>query len=130
MVFFFDEAHLIFKGANPYMIDEIEKIVRLIRSKGVGIFFITQYVEDIPEKILSNLSSKIIHSLRAYTPNEIKKVKALANSIRQEEGIDYEEAILNLKKGEAIVSFWKRTLFQLLRKSSYKTSSFKAWSSK
>lgn len=87
------------------MIDEIEKIVRLIRSKGVGIFFITQYVEDIPEKILSNLSSKIIHSLRAYTPNEIKKVKALANSIRQEEGIDYEEAILNLKKGEAIVSF-------------------------
>lgn len=105
MVFFFDEAHLIFKGANPYMIDEIEKIVRLIRSKGVGIFFITQYVEDIPEKILSNLSSKIIHSLRAYTPNEIKKVKALANSIRQEEGIDYEEAILNLKKGEAIVSF-------------------------
>ena len=105
MVFFFDEAHLIFKGANPYMIDEIEKIVRLIRSKGVGIFFITQYVEDIPEKILSNLSSKIIHSLRAYTPNEIKEVKALANSIRQEEGIDYEEAILNLKKGEATVSF-------------------------
>lgn len=131
MVFFFDEAHLIFKGANPYMIDEIEKIVRLIRSKGVGIFFITQYVEDIPEKILSNLSSKIIHSLRAYTPNEIKKVKALANSIRQEEGIDYEEAILNLKKGRSYSKFFGRGLCSsYCEKSSYKTSSFKAWSSK
>ncbi|MCT1796222.1 DUF853 domain-containing protein [Helcococcus kunzii] len=104
IVFFFDEAHLLFDEADTVLFELVEKIVRLIRSKGVGIFFVTQKSTDIPDDILSQLSNRVQHSLRAYTPKEQKEVKAIAESFRQEEGMDLVEEILNLKTGEAIVS--------------------------
>lgn len=104
IVFFFDEAHLLFDEGNNALYSLVEKIVRLIRSKGVGIFFVTQRATDIPNEILSQLSNRVQHSLRAYTPKEQKDVKAIAESFRQEEGLDLVEEILNLKTGEAIVS--------------------------
>lgn len=103
-VFFFDEAHLIFKDAPKALIEKIEMIVRLIRSKGVGVFFITQNPLDIPESVLGQLSNKIQHALRAYTPKEIKNIKSIAESYRQEEGEDLAKIIQNLQVGEAIVS--------------------------
>ena len=104
IVFFFDEAHLLFDSGNKILIDKIEKIVRLIRSKGVSVFFVTQKATDIPEDILAQLGNRIQHSLRAYTPNEQKEVRAIADSFRQDGSMDIVEEILNLKTGEAIVS--------------------------
>lgn len=104
IVFFFDEAHLLFDDKNEVVNELVEKIVRLIRSKGVGIFFVTQKATDIPDKVLSQLGNRIQHSLRAYTPKEQKEAKAIAESFRQDGDMDLVEEILNLKTGEAIVS--------------------------
>lgn len=104
IVFFFDEAHLLFDEADPVLFSIVEKIVRLIRSKGVGIFFVTQKATDIPDDILGQLGNRVQHSLRAYTPKEQKEVRAIAESFRQEDDKNLVEEILNLKTGEAIVS--------------------------
>lgn len=104
MVFFFDEAHLLFNNGSKALLEKIELIVRLIRSKGVGVFFITQKTTDIPDGVLSQLSNRIQHSLRAFTPKEQKEVAVIANSFRQDYSMDLVEEILNLKTGEAIVS--------------------------
>lgn len=105
MVFFFDEAHLLFDDASKELLDKIEQVVKLIRSKGVGIYFCTQNPRDIPEGVLSQLGNKVQHALRAYTPADQKRVKAAAESFRANPDFDTEEAISNLGTGEAIVSF-------------------------
>lgn len=104
IVFFFDEAHLIFENNDHTLTKKIESIVRLIRSKGVGIFFVSQKATDLPDDVLSQLSTKIQHSLSAYTPNEQKAVKAISAAFRQETKSDLFDEILNLKVGEAIFS--------------------------
>lgn len=104
VVFFFDEAHLLFDKKNTAAVEKIELITRLIRSKGVGVFYVTQKATDIPDSVLSQLGNRIQHTLRAYTPKEQKEVKAVADSFRQAENTDLVEEILNLKVGEAIVS--------------------------
>ncbi|MDO4778145.1 MAG: DUF853 family protein [Tissierellia bacterium] len=104
IVFFFDEAHLLFEEGMKVLIDKIEMIVRLIRSKGVGIFFVTQKATDIPNDVLAQLGNRVQHALNAYTPKEQKEVKAIADSFRQEGEVDLVEEILNLRTGEAIVS--------------------------
>lgn len=104
-VFFFDEAHLLFKDAPKAFVEKIEQMVRLIRSKGVGIFFITQNPLDLPESILAQLGNRVQHALRAYTPKEIKAVKTAADTFRQNPEIDTAEAITTLEVGEALISF-------------------------
>lgn len=104
LVFFFDEAHSLFDGTPKALLDKIELIVRLIRSKGVGVFFITQNTTDIPEAVASQLGNRIQHGLRAFTPKELKTVKAVADSFRQESGEDLAQVIQVLKVGEAVVS--------------------------
>ncbi|MBQ4307165.1 MAG: DUF853 family protein [Lachnospiraceae bacterium] len=105
MVFFFDEAHLLFKGASKLLLEKIEQVVKLIRSKGVGVFFITQVPSDIPDGVLAQLGNKVQHALHAYTPNDQKAVRAAANSYRINPNFDTYETLLNLGTGEAIVSF-------------------------
>lgn len=105
LVFFFDEAHLLFSNADKELIELIQQTVKLIRSKGVSIFFITQNPNDIDNAVLSQLSNKIEHGLRAYTPAEKKKIKAIADSFRENKGFDVESEIENLGTGEAVVSF-------------------------
>ncbi|MDY0274917.1 MAG: DUF853 family protein [Desulfomicrobium sp.] len=104
MVFFFDEAHLLFDNAPKALIDTIEQVVRLIRSKGVGIYFVTQSPLDIPDRILGQLGLKIQHALRAYTPKEQKAVRTMAESFRPNPAFDTAEVITNLGTGEALVS--------------------------
>jgi len=104
MVFFFDEAHLLFEDAPKILLNKIEQVVRLIRSKGVGIFFITQNPADLPQDILGQLGNKIQHALRAYTPSEQKKVKAAADAFRPNPKFSTEEAITKLATGEALIS--------------------------
>lgn len=104
MVFFFDEAHLLFKGISKALEAKIEQIVRLIRSKGVGVFFISQSPSDIPEEVLGQLGCKIQHALRAYTPKDQKAVKTAAESFRPNPAFDTTEAITSLGTGEALVS--------------------------
>ncbi len=104
MVFFFDEAHLLFKEANRALLDKIEQVVRLIRSKGVGIYFVTQNPADIPDAVLAQLGNRIQHALRAYTPAEQKGLKAAAQSFRANPEFDTQEAIQGLGTGEALVS--------------------------
>lgn len=104
LVFFFDEAHLLFEGAPKALIDKVEQVVRLIRSKGVGIYFVTQNPRDLPENVLAQLGTRIQHALRAYTPTERKGVKAAAQSFRPNPAIDTETAINELGTGEALVS--------------------------
>lgn len=104
-VFFFDEAHLLFKDAPKAFVEKVEQMVRLIRSKGVGIFFITQNPLDLPETILAQLGNRVQHALRAYTPKEIKAVKTAADTFRQNPAIDTAEAITSLEVGEALISF-------------------------
>jgi len=104
MVFFFDEAHLLFKNAPKALIDKIEQVVRLIRSKGVGIYFITQSPLDIPEEVLGQLGMKIQHALRAFTPKDKKAVKLIAEAFRPNPAFDTEEVITTLGTGEALVS--------------------------
>lgn len=104
MVFFFDEAHLLFKGVSKALLEKIEQVVKLIRSKGVSIFFITQNPKDIPDGVLSQLGNKIQHALRAYTPADEKAVNAAAKSFRINPAFDTKEALLNLGTGEALIS--------------------------
>ena len=103
-VFFFDEAHMLFTDAPKALLTKVEQVVKLIRSKGVGIYFISQSPSDIPDKVLSQLSNRIQHGLRAYTPAEQKAVKAAAQAFRANPGFKTEEAILDLGVGEALVS--------------------------
>ncbi|MBR3255419.1 MAG: DUF853 family protein [Clostridia bacterium] len=105
MIFFFDEAHLLFDDLPDYIKTSVVQIVKLIRSKGIGIYFISQTPNDIPDEILAQLGNRVQHNLRAYTPAEQKIVKAVANSYRANPNFDTEEAILNLGTGEAIISF-------------------------
>ena len=104
MVFFFDEAHLLFDNASKTLLTKIEQVVKLIRSKGVGIYFITQNPKDIPEGIMGQLGNKVQHALRAYTPAEQKAAKAAAQSFRENPDFDTYEAITELATGEALVS--------------------------
>ncbi len=104
IIFFFDEAHLIFKDAPRSLLDKIEQIVRLIRSKGVGVYFITQQPADIPDSILAQLGNKLQHALRAYTPKERKGLKAAAQSFRPNPALNAEAALSELSTGEVLVS--------------------------
>ena len=105
LVFFFDEAHTLFEDTSKALIDKIEQVIRLIRSKGVGIYFITQYPTDIPDNILGQLGNRIQHALRAYTPKDQKAVRAAADTFRANPNFKTDEAIMNLETGEALVSF-------------------------
>ncbi|MDR1781945.1 MAG: DUF853 domain-containing protein [Bacilli bacterium] len=104
LVFFFDEAHLLFNDASDEFLEQIEKLVRLIRSKGIGIFFITQNPIDLPDNVLGQLGNKIQHALRAFTPKDQKAVKAMAETFRVNDGIDVEKDVIELKTGEALIS--------------------------
>jgi DNA helicase HerA-like ATPase len=104
LVFFFDEAHLLFNDAPPALVEKIEQVVRLIRSKGVGVYFVTQNPADIPEKVLAQLGNRVQHALRAYTPQEQKGVRAAASSFRVNPDIDTEKAITELGVGEVLIS--------------------------
>ena len=108
MVFFFDEAHLLFNGAPKALIEKIEQVVKLIRSKGIGVYFITQNPSDIPDGVLAQLGHKVEHALHAYTPSEEKKVKAAAASFRVNPSFDTIEALQSLGTGEALISFLDR----------------------
>ena len=105
MVFFFDEAHLLFKSAPKALLDKIEQVMKLIRSKGIGVFFITQNPSDIPGGVLAQLGNKIQHALRAYTPAEQKGIRAAASSFRVNPEFDTATVLQELKTAEAIVSF-------------------------
>jgi len=105
LVFFFDEAHMLFEGTSKALLDKIEQVIRLIRSKGVGIYFITQSPTDIPENILGQLGNRVQHALRAYTPKDQKAVKTAADTFRANPEFKTDEAIMNLETGEALVSF-------------------------
>jgi DNA helicase HerA-like ATPase len=104
LVFFFDEAHLLFSDAPTALLEKVELVVRLIRSKGVGVFFITQNPIDIPDKVLGQLGNRVQHALRAYTPRDQKAVRATAETMRPNPAIDIERAILELGVGEALLS--------------------------
>ena len=105
MVFFFDEAHLLFKDTPKALLQKIEQVVKLIRSKGIGVYFITQNPSDIPDEVLAQLGNKVQHALRAYTPAEQKGIKVAAQSYRANPDFDTAEIITNLGIGEAVVSF-------------------------
>jgi DNA helicase HerA-like ATPase len=104
LVFFFDEAHLLFDDAPDALLDTIEQVVRLIRSKGVGVYFVTQNPIDIPDKIAGQLGNRVQHALRAFTPRDQKAIRAAAETFRINPGLDVESAITELKVGEALVS--------------------------
>lgn len=105
MVFFFDEAHLLFEDAPKALLEKIEQVVRLIRSKGIGIYFVTQNPIDIPDRVLGQLGNRVQHALRAFTPRDQKAVKAAAQTFRANPEIDVEQVIGELAVGEALVSF-------------------------
>jgi DNA helicase HerA-like ATPase len=105
LVFFFDEAHLLFTDAPVALIDKIEQVVRLIRSKGVGVFFVTQNPADVPDKVLGQLGNRVQHALRAFSTRDQKAVKAAAETMRDNDKLDEEKAIIELGVGEALVSF-------------------------
>ena len=105
MVFFFDEAHLLFADANDALVQKIEQVVRLILSKGVGVYFVAQNPLDIPETILGQLGNRVQHALRAFTPRDQKAVRTAAQTLRQNPSVDTEKAITELGVGEALVSF-------------------------
>jgi uncharacterized protein len=105
LVFFFDEAHLLFNDAPKPLLDKIEQVVRLIRSKGVGVYFVTQNPLDVPEKVLAQLGNRVQHALRAFTPRDQKAVKAAAETFRPNPDLDTAKVITELGKGEALVSF-------------------------
>ncbi|MBM3538474.1 MAG: DUF853 family protein [Alphaproteobacteria bacterium] len=104
LVFFFDEAHLLFSDAPPALVDKVEQVVRLIRSKGVGIYFVTQSPTDIPDRVLGQLGNRVQHALRAFTPRDQKAVRAAAETFRASPGLDTAQAITELGVGEALVS--------------------------
>src|SRR5687767_9525092 len=105
LMFFFDEAHLLFADAPPALLEKVELVVRLIRSKGVGVFFVTQNPIDIPDKVLGQLGNRVQHALRAFTPRDQKAVKATAETMRPNPALDIEQVITELGVGEALVSF-------------------------
>lgn len=105
MIFFFDEAHLLFSDAPKALVQKIVQVVKLIRSKGVGVYFISQSPSDIPNDVLAQLSNRVQHALRAYTPAEQKAVRAAASAFRVNPAFDTETAIMELGVGEALVSF-------------------------
>jgi hypothetical protein len=104
LVFFFDEAHLLFNDAPAALIEKVEQVVRLIRSKGVGVYFVTQNPSDVPETVLGQLGNRVQHALRAFTPRDQKAVKTAAQTLRQNPTLDIEKAITELAVGEALVS--------------------------
>ena len=105
LAFFFDEAHLLFTDAPDALVEKIEQVVRLIRSKGVGVYFVTQNPADVPDKVLSQLGNRVQHALRAFSPRDQKAVKAAAETMRDNDKLDEETAITELGVGEALVSF-------------------------
>ena len=105
LVFFFDEAHLLFNDAPKALMDKIEQVVRLIRSKGVGVYFVTQNPVDVPDKVLAQLGNRVQHALRAFTPRDQKAVAAAAQTFRPNPKLDTAKVIMQLGKGEALVSF-------------------------
>ena len=105
LVFFFDEAHTLFDDTSKALVDKIEQVVRLIRSKGVGVYFVTQNPTDIPDSILGQLGNRVQHALRAYTPKDQKAVRAAAETFRANPAFKTDEAIMELETGEALVSF-------------------------
>jgi DNA helicase HerA-like ATPase len=105
MVFFFDEAHLLFNDAPKVLLERIELVVRLVRSKGVGVYFVTQNPLDIPDTVLAQLGNRVQHALRAFTPRDQKAVKSAAETMRPKDGLDIGAAITELAVGEALVSF-------------------------
>jgi len=105
LVFFFDEAHLLFNDAPKALMDKIEQVVRLIRSKGVGVYFVTQNPIDVPDKVLAQLGNRVQHALRAFTPRDQKAVAAAAQTFRPNPKLNTAEVIMELGKGEALVSF-------------------------
>jgi len=105
LVFFFDEAHLLFSDAPDALVEKIEQVVRLIRSKGVGVYFVTQNPADVPDKVLSQLGNRVQHALRAFSPRDQKAVKAAAETMRDNPRLDEQAAITELGVGEALVSF-------------------------
>ncbi len=104
LVFFFDEAHLLFKDAPAVLVERIELVVRLVRSKGVGVYFVTQNPLDIPDAVLGQLGNRVQHALRAFTPRDQKAVKSAAETMRANPGLDIATAITELGVGEALVS--------------------------
>jgi DNA helicase HerA-like ATPase len=104
LVFFFDEAHLLFRDASPAFLDEVGKVVRLVRSKGVGIFFVTQNPKDVPADILGQLGTRVQHALRAFTPDDDKALRAAARTFPKTEFYDVEETLTTLGTGEALIS--------------------------
>lgn len=105
LIFFFDEAHMLFQGTSKALVEKIEQVIRLIRSKGVGIYFVTQSPTDVPEIVLGQLGNRIQHALRAYTPKDQKAVRAAAQTFRTNPEFKTEDAIMELATGEALVSF-------------------------
>lgn len=105
MVFFFDEAHLLFDDCSKALLEHIEQVIRLIRSKGVGVYFVTQNPTDVPSSVLSQLAGRVQHALRAFTPAELKVVRAVAQTFRENPAFDTEECLTELKTGEALLSF-------------------------
>ena len=104
-MFFFDEAHLLFKDAPAALVERIELVVRLVRSKGVGVYFVTQNPLDIPDSMLGQLGNRVQHALRAFTPRDQKAVKSTAETMRPKAGLNIEAAITELAVGEALISF-------------------------
>src|SRR6202022_2258346 len=105
LVFFFDEAHLLFNEAPKALLDKIEQVVRLIRSKGVGVYLVSQNPLDVPDKVLAQLGNRVQHALRAFTPRDQKAVRAAAETFRANPKLDTAKVIMELGKGEALVSF-------------------------
>ncbi len=103
-MFFFDEAHLLFNDAPTALLEKVEQVVRLIRSKGVGVYFVTQNPLDIPDTVLGQLGNRVQHALRAFTPRDQKAVKSAAETLRANPKLDAEKAITELGVGEALVS--------------------------
>jgi len=104
LVFFFDEAHLLFDGAPRALVDQVEQVVRLIRSKGVGVYFVTQSPLDLPEKVLGQLGNRVQHALRAFTPGDRKVIRAVAETFPESRGLDTQAALTQLAVGEALIS--------------------------
>ena len=101
-VMFFDEAHLLFDGAPSVLVDKVEQVVRLIRSKGVGIYFVTQNPLDLPDTVLGQLGNRVQHALRAFTPRDQKAVKSAAETFRSNPAVNVVETIFNLRCGSSI----------------------------
>jgi DNA helicase HerA-like ATPase len=108
LVFFFDEAHLLFSDAPKILLEKVILVVRLIRSKGIGVYFVTQNPDDLPDEVLGQLGNRVQHALRAFTPRDQKAVKAAAETMRQNPAFDLKTAITELRTGEALVSFLDR----------------------